>query len=47
VAIRTDGGLGSQLACAAMYFGMFLTIVNITKADCGCCFGKKKGPRKD
>jgi hypothetical protein len=34
-------------ACAAMYYGVFLTIVNITKAGCGCCFCKEKGPRKD
>jgi hypothetical protein len=43
VATRTDGGLGGQLACAAMYYGVFLTIFNITKGGCGCCFGNKKG----
>jgi hypothetical protein len=32
-----------QLACAGMYYGVFLTIVNITKGGCGCCFGNKKG----
>jgi hypothetical protein len=39
VATQTDGGLGGQLACAAMYYGVFSTIVNITKGGCGCCFG--------
>ncbi len=26
-----------------MYYGVFLTIVNIKKAGCGCCFGKEEG----
>jgi hypothetical protein len=43
VATQADGGLGGQLAYAAMYYGVFLTIVNITKGGCGCCFGNKKG----
>jgi hypothetical protein len=43
VAPQADGGLGGQLACAAMYYGVFLTIVNITKGGCGCCFGDEKG----
>jgi hypothetical protein len=43
VATRADGGLGGQLACAPMYYGVFLTIVNITKGSCGCCFGNEKG----
>jgi hypothetical protein len=47
VATQADGGLGGQSACAAMYYGVFSTIVNITKAGCGCCFGEEKGPRKD
>jgi hypothetical protein len=47
VATQADGGLGVQLACAAMYYLVFLTFVNITKGGCGCCFGKEKGPRKD
>jgi hypothetical protein len=47
VAPRADRRLGGQLACTAMYYGVFLTIVNITKAGCGGCFGKEKGPRKD
>jgi hypothetical protein len=42
VAIGADGGLGGQLACAAMYFGVFSTIVNITKGGCGCYFGDEK-----
>jgi hypothetical protein len=47
VAPQADGYLGGQLACAAMYYGVFMTIVNITKAGCGCCFGKEKGSQKD
>jgi hypothetical protein len=47
VAPQADGCLGGQLACVVMYYGVFLTIVNITKAICGCCFGEEKGPRKD
>ncbi len=43
VATQADGGIGGQLACAAMYYGVFLTIVNITKGGCGCCFGDEKG----
>ncbi len=43
VATRVDGGLGGQLACATMYYGVFSTIVNITKGGCGCCFGNEKG----
>ncbi len=43
VATRADGGLGGQLACAPMNYGVFLTIVNITKGGCGCCFGGEKG----
>jgi hypothetical protein len=31
VAPQADRGLGGQLACTAMYYGVFLTIVNITK----------------
>ncbi len=40
---RADGGLGGELACAAMYYGVFSTIANITKGGCGCCFGDEKG----
>ncbi len=47
VATQADGGLGGQLACTTMYYRVFLTIVNITKGGCGCCFGKEEGPRKD
>ncbi len=43
VATWANGGLGGQLACAAMYYGVFLTIVNITKGSCGCCFRNEKG----
>ncbi len=43
VAPRAEGGLGGRLACAAMYYGVFSTIVNITKGGCGCCFGDEKG----
>jgi hypothetical protein len=43
VATQTDEDLGGSLACAVMYYGVFLTIVNITKGSCGCCFGNKKG----
>jgi hypothetical protein len=43
VATRVDGGLGGQLACAVMYYGVFLTIVNITKGGCGYCLGSEKG----
>jgi hypothetical protein len=43
VAPRVYGGLGGQLACAAMYYGVFLTIVKITKGSCGCSFGDEKG----
>jgi hypothetical protein len=43
VAPQVDRGLGGQLACAGMYYGVFLTIVNITKGGCGCCFGDEKG----
>jgi hypothetical protein len=43
VATRADGGLGGQLACTTMYYGVFSTIVDITKGGCGCCFGDKKG----
>jgi hypothetical protein len=43
VATRADGGLGGQLACAAMYYVFFLTIINITKGGCGCGFGDEKG----
>jgi hypothetical protein len=42
VATRADGGLEGQLAWATMYYGVFLTIVNITKGGCGCCFGDEK-----
>ncbi len=47
VATQADGGLGGQLACALMYYRVFLTIFNITKGGCGCCFGKENGLRKD
>jgi hypothetical protein len=47
VATQVDGGLGGRLACTAIYYGVFLTIVNITKASCGCCFGEEKGLKKD
>ncbi len=40
---QADGHLGGQLACAAMYYGVFVTVVNITKGSCGCCSGNKKG----
>jgi hypothetical protein len=43
VAPRADRHLGGQLACAAMYYGVFSTIVNITKGGRGCCFGDEKG----
>jgi hypothetical protein len=43
VAPRADGCLGGQLACAVMYYGVFSTIVNITKGGCGRCFGNEKG----
>ncbi len=43
VAPQADGCLGGQLACAAMNYGVFLTIINITKGGCGCCFGDEKG----
>ncbi len=43
VAPQADGGLGGQLACAGMYYGVFSTILNITKGGCGCCFGDEKG----
>jgi hypothetical protein len=43
VATRADGGLGGQLSCAAMYNGVFSTIINIAKGGCGCCFGDEKG----
>ncbi len=43
VATQADRDLGGRLACAAMYYGVFSTIVNITKGGCGCCFGNKKG----
>ncbi len=43
VAPQADRGLRGQLACAVMYYGVFLTILNITKGSCGCCFGDEKG----
>jgi hypothetical protein len=47
VATQADGCLGGQLACAAMYFGVFSAIVNITKGGCGCCFGNEKFLRRN
>jgi hypothetical protein len=47
VATRADGGLWGQLACATMYYWVFLTILNIAKGGCGCCFDEEKGPIKD
>jgi hypothetical protein len=43
LATQAGGGLGGQLACTAIYYGEFLTIVNITQGSCGCCFGNEKG----
>jgi hypothetical protein len=42
VAPQADGHLGGQLACAAMYYGVFSTIVNITKGGCGCYLRRKR-----
>ncbi len=42
VATQADGGLEGQFACTPMYYGVFSTIVNITKGRCGCCFGNEK-----
>jgi hypothetical protein len=42
VATRADGGSGGQLACAAMYYRVFSTIVNITKVGCGVVLARRK-----
>jgi hypothetical protein len=47
MALSAEGRLGGQLACAGIYYAVFWTIINITKAGCGWCFGKEKGLRKD
>jgi len=36
VAPRADQCLGGQFACAPMYYGVFLTIVDVTNGGCGC-----------
>ena len=36
VALRADQCLGGQFASAPMYYGVFLTIVNVTNGGCGC-----------
>ena len=36
VASRADRCLGGQFACAPMYYGVFLTIVDVTNGGCGC-----------
>jgi len=49
VASRADRSLGGQFACAPMYYGVFLTIVDLTITNgclgcvCGVCFGNEKG----
>jgi hypothetical protein len=43
---RADQSFGGQFACAPMYYGVFLTIVDATNGGCGRCFGDEKGSRK-
>ncbi len=47
VAPKADRCLGGQFACAPMYYGVFLVIVNVTNGClggcCGVCFGDEKG----
>ena len=43
---QADRSLGGQFACAPMYYGVFSSIVEITKnGGCGRCFGDEKGSR--
>jgi len=46
VAPQADRCLGGQFACAPMYYGVFLAIVDVTNSGYGCCFGNEKGSRK-
>jgi len=46
VAPQADRCFGGQFACAPMYYGVFLAIVDVTNSGCGCCFGNEKGSRK-
>ena len=47
VASQADRSLGGQFACTPMYYGVFLTIIDVTngclEGVCGVCFGNEKG----